>query len=135
MPEHSEATDIAALRSIAREFTEGFNSGDVDRIMRFYGDQYVDVNLRNPVQTHAQRRQYYLDVIQKRKIRIDVHPEEIHLEGRLAFIRGTIDIHNPDGSRSELRYLEIARKTPGGSWEMIWGMDGPVQEYDPGATR
>lgn len=64
MTEHSEASDIAALESIAREFTEGFSSGDVDPIMRFYGDKYVDVNLRNPVQTHAQRRQYYLDIIQ-----------------------------------------------------------------------
>jgi len=44
--------DIDALRNMAREFAEGFNSGDVDRLMRFYADRYVDVNLRNPVQTH-----------------------------------------------------------------------------------
>ena len=132
MPQDAEdAADIQTLQAIAREFTEGFNSGDVDRIMQFYGDQYVDVNLRNPIQTRSQRRQYYLDIMQRRKIRVEVHPEEIHLEGLLAFIRGTIDIMSPDGSRSELRYLEIARKRSDGSWIMMWGMDGPVQEYEP----
>jgi ketosteroid isomerase-like protein len=40
--------DEKFLRNMAHEFEEGFNSGDVDRIMRFYADTYVDVNLRNP---------------------------------------------------------------------------------------
>jgi len=48
--------DETFLRNMAHEFEEGFNSGDVDRIMRFYADTYVDVNLRNPVQTKAERR-------------------------------------------------------------------------------
>jgi len=43
--------DEKFLRNVAYEFEEGFNSGDVDRIMRFYTDTYVDVNLRHPVQT------------------------------------------------------------------------------------
>jgi hypothetical protein len=33
----SEAEHVAKLRHMAREFTEGFNTGDVERIMRFYG--------------------------------------------------------------------------------------------------
>jgi ketosteroid isomerase-like protein len=46
--------DEKFLRNMAHEFEEGFKSGDVDRIMRFYADTYVDVNLRNPVQTKAE---------------------------------------------------------------------------------
>ena len=41
------------LREMAREFTEAFNHGAVDRIMRYYGDVYIDVNLRSPVQSHG----------------------------------------------------------------------------------
>jgi len=48
---HTESDDVAKLRHMASEFTEGFNTGDVDRIMRFYGNTYVDINLRNPVQS------------------------------------------------------------------------------------
>ncbi len=43
--------DEKFLRLVAQEFEEGFNSGEVDRLMRFYADTYVDVNLRNPIQT------------------------------------------------------------------------------------
>jgi hypothetical protein len=39
---------------MASEFAEGFNTG-VDRIMRFYGDPYVDIDLRNPVQNRLGR--------------------------------------------------------------------------------
>ena len=51
----SDTQDMAALREMAREFTEGFNSGDVDRMMRFYGSRYVDVNLRTPLQSYEER--------------------------------------------------------------------------------
>ena len=47
----SEPEEVAKLRHMACEFAEGFNTGDVERIMRFYGDSYVDINLRNPVQS------------------------------------------------------------------------------------
>lgn len=127
--DHSK--DIDALRNMAREFAEGFNSGDVDRLMRFYADRYVDVNLRNPVQTHEQRKAYYLHVMKTRKIRLDVRPDDIVVEGDLAFIRGSILIFRTD-STAELRYLEIARKNDQGQWRVWWGMDGPVQEYEPG---
>jgi ketosteroid isomerase-like protein len=61
----SELEDVAKLRHMANEFAEGFNTGDVERIMRFYGDSYVDINLRNPVQSRQERREYYAQVIRK----------------------------------------------------------------------
>ena len=36
-----------------------------------------------------------------------------------------------DSARKELRYLEIAQRQQDGSWQVMWGMDGPVQEYTP----
>jgi ketosteroid isomerase-like protein len=128
--------DVEALRHMAHEFEEGFNSGDVERFMRFYADRYVDVNLRNPLQTHAQRRDYYVHVRKTRNIHLRVQPDDIVVEGNLAFVRGTILISPAEagsgaGKGAELRYLEIARKAADGSWKVWWGMDGPVQEYEP----
>lgn len=88
----SEAEDVAKLRHMASEFTEGFNTGDVDRIMRFYGHTYVDINLRNPVQSWQERREYYTHVIRKGGFRVQVHPDEILIRGDFAFIRGSIDL-------------------------------------------
>jgi len=87
-PTKAELEDIARLRHIASEFAEGFNTGDVDRIMRFYGDTYVDINLRNPVQSWQERRRYYAQVIRDRGLRVQVQPDEILIRGDFAFIRG-----------------------------------------------
>jgi len=129
--------DIEFLRNMAREFEEGFNSGDVDRIMRFYGDTYVDVNLRNPVQSKVERREYYAKVMKRPGIRLRVTPDDILIRGDLAFVRGTIlltqtSLDTNEAKQSELRYLEIAKRLGDGSWQVFWGMDGPVQEYTPG---
>ena len=134
---HSHADDIAKLQHMAREFAAGFNTGDVDRIMRFYGDTYVDINLRNPVQSWTERRAYYAQVIQRGGFQVNVRPDDIQIHGEFAFVRGTIELVRPhavgDSARTELRYLEIARRQPDGSWQVMWGMDGPVQEYTPSA--
>jgi|ERR1700693_6274895 len=131
----SESEDVAKLRHMAREFEAGFNTGDVERIMRFYGDTYVDINLRNPVQSRQERREYYSQVIRKGGFRVQVHPDDILIRGDFAFVRGTIELTRPpaagDSGRTELRYLEIAHRQQDGSWQVMWGMDGPIQEYTP----
>jgi ketosteroid isomerase-like protein len=135
LPIESASEDVAKLRHIASEFAEGFNTGDVDRIMRFYGDSYVDINLRHPVQSWQERREYYAQVIRKGGFKVQVRPEEILIRGEFAFVRGTIELtpHSAagDSARKELRYLEIAQRQQDGSWRVMWGMDGPVQEYTP----
>ena len=133
---HSQLEDLAQLQNIAREFAEGFNTGDLDRIMRFYGDTYVDINLRNPVQSHTERRAYYTQVI-KRGFQVSVRPDDIQIHGDFAFVRGTVELIHPEApggsAPTELRYLEIVRRQTDGSWQVIWGMDGPVQEFTPTA--
>ncbi len=130
--------DEKFLRNVAHEFEEGFNSGDVDRIMRFYGDIYVDVNLRNPVQTKAERREYYAKVMARPGIQVRVQPEDIMIRGNLAFVRGTIFLiqdacRGGETTQGELRYLEICERVQDGTWRVMWGMDGPVQEYVAGS--
>jgi ketosteroid isomerase-like protein len=131
----SEAKDIARMHDMAREFTEGFNTGDVDRIMRCYGNTYVDVNLRNPVQSWQERREYYSQVIRKGGFRVEVQPDEILIRGDFAFVRGSIELiptsAAAESGRRTLRYVEIAGRQEDGSWQVMWGMDGPIQEYAP----
>jgi ketosteroid isomerase-like protein len=122
-------TDVETIREIAREFTEGFNTGDVDRLMRYYGSSYVDVNLRRPVQTRAERQEYFMRVIGRGGFRIAVHPDDVVVEGDLAWVRGHIEIVREGAPPGELRYLEILRRTPDG-WQVVYGMDGPVQENE-----
>ena len=124
----SPSDDRQALERMAREFTAGFNTGDVDRIMRFYDHTYVDVNLASPVQTWQERRAYYQRVMDRQAFSIDVQPAEILIDGHYAFIRGSIQISpRGAGEPTELRYVEIARKQADGSWKVMWGMNGPVQ--------
>ena len=63
--------------------------------------------------------------------RVQVHPDEIVVNGPIALVRGRIELIREAGVTSELRYLEIARKETDG-WKAVWGCDGPVQEYEPG---
>jgi ketosteroid isomerase-like protein len=132
--------DEKFLRNVAHEFEEGFNSGDVDRIMRFYGNIYVDVNLRNPVQTKAERREYYAKVTARPGIHVHVQPDDIMIRANLAFVRGTILLtqdadRGGEATRTELRYLEICKRAQDGTWRVMWGMDGPVQEYVAGSQE
>jgi len=129
-----DTQDVAALRAMALEFTEGFNTGDLARIMRFYGGRYVDVNLRAPVQTHEERRAYFSRILSQRGFRVQVNPDEIVVQGSVAFVRGRIEMVDRDNTViRELRYLEISRKESDG-WKAMWGMDGPVQEL-PGEEK
>ena len=134
--------DERFLRNVTHEFEEGFKTGDLDRIMRFYADTYVDVNLRHPVQTRAERRDYYAKVMARPGLQLNVRPDEILIRGDLAFVRGTILLTQDaapaaggasEKTRTELRFLEIYERAKGGGWQVIWGMDGPVQEYQPAA--
>jgi ketosteroid isomerase-like protein len=74
MTDQAQKSDVAELLALAQEFVEGFNSGDVDRIMRFYADHYVDVNLEQPVQTKAERAEYYRKIIARGDTKVDVCP-------------------------------------------------------------
>ena len=125
----SQEADRLALEAMACEFAAGFNTRDVDRIMRFYADRYVDVNLRHPVQTFAERRAYLQHVIGSGDLQVQVTPDEIWVHGDLALVRGTIRLVR-SGAPTELRYLEVAHRSPDG-WKAVWGMDGPIQEYQP----
>ena len=125
----NSGADEAEIRRLTREFVAGFNSGDLDRIMQFYADRYVDVNLSQPVQSKAERREYYRRIVEPGNVKVEVTPEEIIVNGQHAFARGTILLHRlpqeSEGAPRKLRYIEVWQKFPDG-WKSIWGMDAEL---------
>jgi len=119
----------AAIRSLTNEFVEGYNSGDVDKMMKLHGPTYIDVNLGSPQQSRIERRRYYAGILAKQNSEIRVTPEKIEVQGNQALVWGTlVIIRKGDSAPSrpiELRYMEAWRKLPEG-WRAIWGMDGEI---------
>jgi ketosteroid isomerase-like protein len=119
---------VRQIKAITREFVEGFNSGDLNRVMRAYADNYIDVNLRRPRQTNAERREYYQKIITSGKVKVEVIPDEIIITGKHAIVRGTILLSRTEAGNEkprELRYIEVFQKFSNG-WKSIWGIDADI---------
>jgi len=122
----TESDDVAKLRHMASEFAEGFNTGDVDRIMRFYGNTYVDINLRSPVQSWQERRQYYAQVIRDGGFRIQVHPDEILVRAilRLSAVQSTsqqpLRPRTPSTGSFATSKLLLGNQTAPGKYCGVW---------------
>jgi len=128
---HAVASVERTIKDLTAEFVEGYNSGNVKRMMHLHGPTYVDVNLPNPRQTRVQRRDYYLKVLSRGDSRIEVVPQQIEVDGNRALVWGKLTIHNgpknEHGKTQRLRYMEVWRKLPEG-WRATWGMDAEVFE-------
>jgi ketosteroid isomerase-like protein len=118
------ASDEARIRAATREFVLAFNSRDVDRLLLFYADDYLDLNLPEPRQSKSERWRYLKEILDRGDTTVDVSPEEILVNGDYAYVRGTIHL-NRAGSTKELRYMELLRKFPQG-WKAIWGIDAEI---------
>ena len=118
--------DAATIRALTAEFVSAFNGGDVDRMMQFYGDRYVDVNLPQPVQTHHERAEYYRRIVGQRELRIEVVADEIIVDGAHAIVRGSIRLFRGETVR-DLRCMELWEKQSSG-WKAIWGIDADVHD-------
>jgi ketosteroid isomerase-like protein len=124
-----DVSDEAQIRAATRDFVEAFNSRDVERLLLFYAEDYVDMNLPQPRQSRAQRRLYLSGILGRADTTVAVDPEQIIVAGDYAFVRGTILLRRalaggPQAS-TELRYLELLRRFPQG-WKAIWGIDAEI---------
>lgn len=121
-PPQSSAQD--EIRALTRQFVEGFNSGNLDKVMRFYAAEYVDVNLPEPHQSWTQRREYYRKIMAG-GTKVAVEPKEIITPGDHAYVWGSILVSQPHGKARELRYVEIWQHFKDG-WKSVWGMDADL---------
>jgi ketosteroid isomerase-like protein len=119
--------DADDIRRITQDVTDGFNAGDVARMMRHYDDTYTDVNLPQPRQSRAERGAYYGQVIAK-GVKIAVEPRDIDVAGDRAIGWGDLNVLGEGGEvLRRLRYLEIWRRTEDG-WKAVCGMDSEVHD-------
>jgi len=115
----------------------GFNtaSGSHYALLR---NTYVDINLRSPVQSWQERRQYYAQVIRDGGFRIQVHPTKILSSGATLLCPRTIDIaaaatpSTPSAGSFATSKLLLGNQAAPGKY---CGMDGPIQEYSPSPLK
>jgi ketosteroid isomerase-like protein len=124
-----DASDEALIRAATRGFVEAWNARDLDRLLLFYADDYVDVNLPEPRQSKAERRVYLSRILERRDATLEVTPDEVVVSGEHAFVRGTILLRRTtrEGATvaTRLRYVDVLRRFPQG-WKAIWGIDAEV---------
>jgi len=124
-----DTSDEARIRAATRDFVEAYNGRDLERLLSYYADDYVDVNLPQPRQSKAQRRLYLSSILERGDTTLDVLPEQVIVSGAYAVVRGTIRLRREarDGSTipTELRYMELMRRFPQG-WKAVWGIDAEI---------
>lgn len=124
------STAAAEIRHLTQEFVAGYNSGDVERLLRFYSDRFIDANMRQPVVTREEHAAYYRQILERRDSEVEVTPEEIVVDGTHATVRGSLLIYKLDNLRHrsapvERRYMELWERQPDG-WKCIWGIDAEL---------
>jgi ketosteroid isomerase-like protein len=122
--ESPNSSDEAQIRAATRDFVRAFNTRDLDRLLLFYADDYIDLNLPEPRQSRSERGRYLADILDRGDQTVSVTPEEILVNGDYASVRGTI-LLRVAASTKELRYMELLRKFPQG-WKAIWGIDAEI---------
>ncbi|HZY81008.1 MAG TPA: nuclear transport factor 2 family protein [Cyclobacteriaceae bacterium] len=116
---------VDEIKKQTQQFEDGFNARNIDQIMEFYADDYVDINLPEPRQTKSERRQLYQRILDQNLYTLRVVPAEIIISGTHAFVRGDI-ILKRDSAEQKLRYLEICKKGQDSKWRSIWGLDADI---------
>jgi len=118
--------DVREIKKLTKDFEDGFNTRNIEKIMSFYADNYIDVNLSEPQQTYQERKDYYQKIVDKGEFTLKVNPTEIIISGDHAIARGDIILYFSDSEKSrQLRYMELWKRD-NGKWKSIWGMDAEL---------
>jgi len=125
-------SNAAALREVVEDFVRAYNTGDVDRLMSAYADDFVDMPEGEP--TLAGARAYedtsarLRDTFAKFTGNLNVQVEESVVFDDWAFDWGTLRVELQPKSGGEpvvveRRFLEIWRRQAGGEWKVARAMD------------
>jgi|GEM_PF-4383432 uncharacterized protein (TIGR02246 family) len=113
--------DVAAIAQVAKDFSQAYAAGDVDRTVSFYSPEVI--YMANGMPNHAGRdivRQIYEGAFAANRGHVDVHLDEVKVFGDVAYDRATFTVTlTPKAggkpSVSKGRLLEILHKE-GGKW-------------------
>jgi len=130
--------DTYAIRLAKTELREGYNTGDVERILSAYGDGFSDLSTgRAPFygkEARAVLRHRLAKMFEKYRAHLAVTVVTVTMEGSLAFDWGwhKLTLTPRRGGRprtTTTRYLEIWRKQARGQWKIAIffdNLDEPV---------
>ncbi len=119
--------DAYAIRLAKTELRDGYNTGDVDRVLSVYGDAYSDMSagLASFYGAEAKMvlRHRVTKLFARYRARLAVTIISIGIQGGLAFDWGwhklTLTPRRGGSPRTtRTRYLEIWKKQPDGKWKI-----------------
>ena len=126
--EENQVSDRQLIEAAISEFTEAYNSGNLNEIIKYYGEDLIKVRNGAPPETKPETTQRIRDVFEHYRTRVEVVTDEIEVHGDMAFTRGTFRVtltpKSAEGQAQILnrRYLEIWRKEQG-RWRVVRTMD------------
>jgi ketosteroid isomerase-like protein len=130
--ERREMDDTYAINVAKSEYREGFTTGDVDRILRVFADEFTDMSDSRPSRYAADApiklRTYLEEVFRIYQARLNVIVIQIVVLGDVAYDYGWHELTLTPKSGGEpifkrTRYLELWGKDATGAWRITRFMD------------
>lgn len=126
------SNDQRKIDEAIHEFIHAYNAGDVERLLRVYAADFVDMSEGEPTlqgeQAHRDTAARLRDTFAKFNGNLTVHMDESKVLGDWAFDRGTLRVELRPKGRGEAvvverRFVEIWRRETDGQWKVAWAMD------------
>jgi len=124
--------DVLAIRLAKTELREGYEAGDVDRVLSVFADQYNDMSVGRPsfygAEAKAVFRHRVTKLFARYRAKLGVTIISIRVQGALAFDWGWHKLtvtpkKNGKSITTRTRYLEIWQKEADGNWKIAIFLD------------
>jgi ketosteroid isomerase-like protein len=126
--EETQVSDRKLIEEAISGFTAAYNSGDLDAVVNYYGDDLIKVRNGAPPETKADTARRIREVFEHFRSRVEVVTDEIQVHGEMAFTRGSFRVTlapKAGDAQTQIldrRYLEIWHKNQG-RWQVVRTMD------------
>src|SRR6266550_1735619 len=82
-------SDQKAIEAAISEFVKAYNTGDITRVLAYYGDDLIKIRNGAPTETRSDTAQRVAAVFAKFHSRVDVVTDEIRTRRDMAYTRGS----------------------------------------------
>jgi len=123
----------AEITEIRDGFSQAYASGDVETLVGFYDEQYVDASSGSALRGKTDMRATFDSTFARYDGLLDIRPDEVLVNHGWAIERGAFTLQLTDRSSgdrivSHRRYLEILVHRPGYGWRIFRDLDN---EFPP----
>lgn len=127
--------DTKAIESAINDFIEGYNAGEVDRLLKVYSDDFIDMSVGAPTVQGKEALEYTESKLKETFANytgnLSVSTDRISVSGDVAYTYGSFEVRLKPKDKGEdvlihRRFLEIWRKQGDGNWKVIASMDNNV---------